>query len=1225
MRYSPEQVAQAMKALGWVEEHILNVVDIRGMADQPMSAPELKKVLTYLTFDPKDIAAIMDKLGGGKKAQSDMEKVLESSSVEGWIWPESENTWGCAVFEIGKGPHGQRLGHGYGFSRKEVLDKVSDLAAHFKDRQAQGRKAQSAFQVGDRLTHPELGEFEVTNISHHEKGPLLHIKGLPSGLPVISLPERGVESNGWSKVKGKKQAQSSGWEEVDEFRWQKTFPQGLGKVHTRVEGVQGTWEAYRRFGPGGAYEFLGDFDTTQEAKRAVDTSFEGKQAQFSARKTERQMKQAQRYPREIVKYFTPEEMPSAKRLDGPVERLLDKTPGAAFSKFVIEGEPWGVVHVGSLTKTAFQDFLKSEGYSWDDKEGKQAQTGWRVGDTLENEMGERCQIASKEPGRYFYLTGECFPSGDLTATQDSLEQAGWFKVKGKKSMKNATQKTAVDSTTKAYFEHYFMAYGAQLTRDLALKKSAKKTAQRTLAVYVVKREVKSILPHLIDANDNWAFSWLVGSEVTVETQGGDQFVTGPTGTVAQFSMGEFAELVRAGVLAKTGEKTAQSDMKWEEFDNGPLAGEHASFEGMACYAAESEAGHFFGRVVLQEDGRDPAESGELGSMQEAKDWCMSYLKKKLGSKSAQGGFDWCQSERDCEVYYKELNKQHPDWSNSDIWAFMLNRMARTDSAWGYVEKKLSDSHAGKTAAQALVFVKDVPEFGIHSGDKFSVVPSSDADQVLLYGDIANKSGMDGIPMPKSKLDELGQQGLTLTAKRAQFSESWEQYGQDSFIKRYELEGFPLLRGYVAKRGTGDFKWEVSTPSLHGAFGVLEGGVAEDQEQAEKAADAFAAKEFSFSGKEAQSDRPMMGHGLKQFVVQVKTDEDKKLVMDQIRSEDSRAEFDHEGNPTTFWVLTRFKQDELEGMAGVLHAEPSIGGKFAQKDSLDEPLQDPDTCEHESVTKGYCDVCGQHECLCEETENGICNECGEVKERHAQVVEVPNVWTSIADNIWECDYANGAHGAIEEVGTGPDTVYKTTCILPDGDGFEEDMFELEDAQSFCDGAAGIEKAADGTMLSAQQKAAQAGKLATQKLKAAGSPQVKGWYEESGEAGGTIWVRVLADEHEAVVHQDDDGSWLAFLDGRNVGVFSSKEEAQASFESTQKEAQSDGWTTHGDADYSLAEKGYPNQKVGVVQEGDGGWDFWLVNVGDQYDMHQPNGNKKTEDEAKAACDALAKAGN
>jgi hypothetical protein len=93
----------------------------------------------------------------------------------------------------------------------------------------------------------------------------------------------------------------------------------------------------------------------------------------------------------------------------------------------------------------------------------------------------------------------------------------------------------------------------------------------------------------------------------------------------------------------------------------------------------------------------------------------------------------------------------------------------------------------------VVFVKDVPDLGVFSGDKFSVVPSSDPEQVILHGDIGNRSGMDGIPVSRHQLMDLDDKGFILDASRkanqagGRGPDFWNHIGQAAHPARYMID------------------------------------------------------------------------------------------------------------------------------------------------------------------------------------------------------------------------------------------------------------------------------------------------------------------------------------------------------------------------------------------------------------------------------------------------------
>lgn len=66
-----------------------------------------------------------------------------------------------------------------------------------------------------------------------------------------------------------------------------------------------------------------------------------------------------------------------------------------------------------------------------------------------------------------------------------------------------------------------------------------------------------------------------------------------------------------------------------------------------------------------------------------------------------------------------------------------------------------------------------------------------------------------------------------------------------------------------------------------------------------------------------------------------------------------------------------------------------------------------------------------------------------------VEEVPNQWAQIADNIWECDYSSGAHGAVEKNDVGGNWKFRVTCIGFDGVVSESEYDTLDQAQAQCD--------------------------------------------------------------------------------------------------------------------------------------------------------------------------------
>lgn len=283
-------------------------------------------------------------------------------------------------------------------------------------------------------------------------------------------------------------------------------------------------------------------------------------------------------------------------------------------------------------------------------------------------------------------------------------------------------------------------------------------------------------------------------------------------------------------------------------------------------------------------------------------------------------------------------------------------------------------------AHGVVFVKDVADLGVQSGDKFSIVPSSDPEQVILYGDIANRSGMDGIPLSKSKLQEYETLGLTLDASKQALSSR-----QGTVVKHH---GEWFVKDSSNPAGTDEYFYlqdQSAGPGLK--FHVVGFEINENDEAVDVADQGMDDK---YASKQAQHEDLAKTRGWANDAYNAWT----RALLEENKENANQA------------------YEEIQGYINQYGIEPEIFADNAQARKQFSQY-DPTT--------------------------GMLS-------KTSQVVEVPNEWAQIAEAVWECDYASGAHGTVEKQGI----KYLATFIDSDGtDHVASDLDSLEQAEGFCD--------------------------------------------------------------------------------------------------------------------------------------------------------------------------------
>lgn len=349
------------------------------------------------------------------------------------------------------------------------------------------------------------------------------------------------------------------------------------------------------------------------------------------------------------------------------------TKGMANGVQYVGGESYGHPCVGVWSEadqayrlyTSVEKALEAQGKT----SAKQAQQG--DFDWQDNNMGGmECSsggwyghvdpVGSVYQGSYYKPDGEQQVIGEFSTKEKAMRAVESLMP----SPRIGAQKVAVDQAAKSYFTAYFTAYGAQLVKDVALKKMAKKAQQDPKAR---EQELAAM-----DISDLMNYATELGMEASWDADRRD--------------LVEFC-------------------MKQEQ-------GKTAQQKTTAVAKEDIEVAHEPGEVI------------ETGTELE------------------------CTIEADgsVEVYDPDL-----------------------DVRFGYANVEDAEALGWSIRKQAqmapLVFAKDVPDLGVLAGDKFSVVPSSDPNQVILYGDVANKSGMDGIPVSRDQLMDLDDKGFILDASR----------------------------------------------------------------------------------------------------------------------------------------------------------------------------------------------------------------------------------------------------------------------------------------------------------------------------------------------------------------------------------------------------------------------------------------------------------------------------
>ncbi len=631
-----------------------------------------------------------------------------------------------------------------------------------------------------------------------------------------------------------------------------------------------------------------------------------------------------------------------------------------------------------------------EAIEWGLKEkrmGKQAQQVLNVGDEMVNEMGERAVVKSVEGGTVT-LEGDCFTINDGATTQaypiSGLEQLGdpahgenpgdryWKKSASKRAQEDVLRKQTVHNLNevKALIKEAF-ARGDEWRYEGTEWFSHDGEKLCKSIIHAIEAEL--VMPDMssttfeIDARvaqaDAPADLKALVEDAASSSRGFIEVLQDGAGVVATFMSADEASKFAGGLARHLAINHDVHVDVMQELAQVRVGGDLAR-QASKKIAVDQETRNYFTTYYT------------MYGAQLTRDLAMKRRARKLAQYSGPDG-------------YGNLINEHGTWTLDDpdyplksaplvvVDQNIASELAQVGRVEGIPYKAVpfgkavlldtnvvGEKKAQKVAASAgLVFVKDVAEFGIHSGDKFSVVPSSDPSQVLLYGDMFNQSGMDAVPMPAAKLKEFEDMGFTLDASKV---------AQDG--RHCDRCQATLSEDDFSAPGS----WSYKCPSC--------------------------GYRYSHSGSQAR--RAQSGGW--------------SIDEDGCHNKDypdgwSGLVLDNAEGGYDWWVLIHSDSEEVVKPNG---SSPSLDEAKAAADA------------HHDF-KSY------------------------LQARQAQVIEVPNQWSQIADNIWECDYETGAHGAVEcePEPSGQGSVFKMTFIGPDGTQVEEDHYELQDAQAEADKLSG----------------------------------------------------------------------------------------------------------------------------------------------------------------------------